>query len=362
MFILVLILATLSLISWLLLLGRFSQNDLINAAYCRVFYNYSRIDELDMRLKKRLNRFEMFQNTVKPCKTLTKLTKLMKLYELYINNSTNRINKIKKEIEALLRGNLGCVNLFAMPGYVMLSNFEIFVKNQLHVEIIKRCNELYGKKHSVQKAKHLMAQLLSYTLLGISISLLIGALMLVLGNSVVGVLIPIVCLALTLVLVYAIYDELNEKVLKRRVEICKQFPNVVSKLALLVTSGMIMDRAWKLTANSSEDVLYREMRLVSDEIDNLVNPETAYNNFITRCNTKETAKLAGAIMQNLSKGNAHIGKLLQEMAREAWLERRHKAKRDAEKANSKLMIPTMMLFLAILIMLMVPIVMSFSSI
>jgi hypothetical protein len=66
-------------------------------------------------------------------------------------------------------------------------------------------------------------------------------------------------------------------------------------------------------------------------------------------------------MQNLSKGNSEIGKLLKDMAREAWQERRHLAKRDAEKANSKLMIPTMMLFLAILVMIMVPIVMNFST-
>jgi len=147
---------------------------------------------------------------------------------------------------------------------------------------------------------------------------------------------------------------------KRRCAICKQFPNVVSKLALLVTSGMIMDRAWKETAHSQESELYQEMRKTSEELDNLVSPEAAYGDFLSRCNTKETTKLASAILQNLSKGNSEIGRLLKEMAREAWQERRHNAKRDAEKANSKLMIPTMLLFLAILVMLMVPVAMNFS--
>jgi len=123
-----------------------------------------------------------------------------------------------------------------------------------------------------------------------------------------------------------------------------------------------MDRAWKETAYSRETELYMEMRKTSKELDNLVSPEVAYNGFIKRCNTKESAKLASAIMQNLSKGNAEIGELLKSMAREAWQERRHMAKRDAEKANSKLMIPTMLLFLAILVMLMVPVAMNFSGI
>jgi len=166
---------------------------------------------------------------------------------------------------------------------------------------------------------------------------------------------------LVLVLVYAMYDEVSDQANKRRDAIERQFPNVVSKLALLVTSGMIMDKAWKQTAYSENTQLYKEMQKTSEELDNLVSPEAAYGAFIGRCNTKETTKLASAIMQNLSKGNAEIGSLLKGLAKEAWLERRHIAKRDAEKANSKLMIPTMLLFLIILIMLMVPVAMNFQT-
>jgi tight adherence protein C len=49
------------------------------------------------------------------------------------------------------------------------------------------------------------------------------------------------------------------------------------------------------------------------------------------------------------------------MAHEAWQERRHAAKRDSEAANSKLMIPTMLLFLAILVIIMVPVVINFRN-
>lgn len=148
---------------------------------------------------------------------------------------------------------------------------------------------------------------------------------------------------------------------KRQDAIRHQFPNVVSKLALLVSSGMIMDRAWRQAAESGDGELYLEMRRTADQIDNLVSPEAAYGEFINRCNTKETSKLASAILQNQSKGNAEIGKLLRDMAAESWLERRNLAKRDSDKANSKLMIPTMLLFLSILVMLMVPVVRSFSN-
>jgi tight adherence protein C len=286
---------------------------------------------------------------------------LTKVRLLMSGNTTKKIEKLRSKNNSLRNGNLGRVNLFVIPGYVLQREFNAIGKGQVYAAILKKHTELHGKKHSAQKAIHLLAKLISYAAIFITVSLTVGAIAMRVGNMVFGAAVMGVSIALVLVLAYAMYDDLSERVKTRRAQISKEFPNVVSKLALLVTSGMIMDKAWKLTALSREHELYSEMRQTSEEMDNLVSPEAALGNFINRCNTKETAKLAGVIMQNLSKGNAQIGKLLREMAHEAWLERRHKAKRDAEKANSKLMIPTMMLFLAILIMLMVPIVMSFSG-
>ena len=122
-----------------------------------------------------------------------------------------------------------------------------------------------------------------------------------------------------------------------------------------------MNRAWKETAESGEGELYIEMRKTAEEMDNLIRPEEAYSTFIDRCNTKETTKLASAILQNMSKGNSEMVGLLKQMSEEAWNERRNLAKRDSENANSKLMIPTMLMFGSILIMIMVPVVMSFTG-
>ena len=103
------------------------------------------------------------------------------------------------------------------------------------------------------------------------------------------------------------------------------------------------------------------MQITSEEMANLVDPATAYTNFLNRCSTKETTKLASALIQSQTKGNAEIGLLLKGMAHDAWQERRHTAKRDSEAANSKLMIPTMLLFIAILVMIMVPVAINFMN-
>ena len=343
-------LASLMLIAWLILLTRISREDWMQSAYVKVFDNLAEIENLRIRDKQTSERLSKFNGIA------------LVVLKLLINaDSKKKINKLECDIERLRRGDLRSINVLVMPGYALQREIKTIGKGNVYKIIMTNCFELYGKKHALNKTKQLLAKLLSYPLIGVACTLMLGVIFLGADSVSVGLGIIGIGSLLVLVLVYAIYDELCDLVRKRRTAIIRQFPNVVSKLALLVTSGMIMDRAWKETAYSRDTELYIEMRKTSQELDNLVSPESAYNGFIKRCNTKESAKLASAIMQNLSKGNAEIGELLKNLAREAWQERRHMAKRDAEKANSKLMIPTMLLFLAILVMLMVPVAMNFSG-
>jgi len=350
MLIALLAVATSIVLFWLVLLGRVTQDDWVQAAYVKIFDNFAAIKNIKIKSKQAGDKLSGYSGT---------MLSLMKA--VMIKDPVMKIKKLEREIERLQKGDLRSVNTFVMPGYVLQREIEAIGKGSIHKTILSKCFELYGKKYALNKTKHLLAQILSYPLIGVSLTLMLGVIFLGIDNTSVGIAIIGIGTVLVLVLVYAIYDELSDLVRKRQNAISKQFPNVVSKLALLVTSGMIMDRAWKETAYSQETELYQEMQKTSEELDNLVSPESAFSNFINRCNTKESAKLASAIMQNMSKGNAEIGKLLKDMAREAWQERRHTAKRDAEKANSKLMIPTMLLFLAILVMLMVPVAMNFSG-
>jgi len=350
MLIAILIFASLLLIAWLVLLSRVTQEDWMQAAYAKLFDSREAIKKLHGKNKK---------STRKPVGYFGAIHSFVN--KLMSDKKAKEIRKHEKNIAELQKANMKSISAFIMPGYVLQREIVAIGKGEVHKLILTKCFEMYGKKYATCKTKKLLAQLLSYPLIGIAGTLMLGVIILSVSTS-VGMVIVGVGTILVMVLIYAMYDELNDMVKKRRKAISKQFPNVVSKLALLVTSGMIMERAWKETAYSQETELYKEMQKTSEELENLVSPESAYSNFINRCNTKESAKLASAIMQNLSKGNAEIGKLLKDMAREAWQERRHTAKRDAEKANSKLMIPTMLLFLAILVMLMVPIAMNFSGI
>ena len=342
--------ATALMVSWLILLGMANREDWIAAAYGKVLGNIYTVDKLRLKDSGKRERLSQYHGVVHA---------VMKLF--LQRTSDKETAKLERNSKHLRRGNLRSLNAFVMPGYVLLRKFKSIRRSSIHKTVLVRSLELYGKKHAANKAAHLLAGMLSYSMIGVAASLGTGAIVMGLGNMTAGAGIIGSGTVLVLVLCYAMYDDLSDRVKKRRDAIRRQFPNVVSKLALLVTSGMIMDRAWRETANSMDSELYREMKRTSEELGNLVSPEAAYGGFLDRCSTKETAKLASAIVQNLSKGNAEIGRLLKDMAHEAWMERRHMAKRDAEKANSKLMIPTMLLLIAILIMIMVPIAMNFST-
>ncbi|MCD7807505.1 MAG: secretion protein F, partial [Lachnospiraceae bacterium] len=73
-----------------------------------------------------------------------------------------------------------------------------------------------------------------------------------------------------------------------------------------------------------------------------------------------TNKLATAILQNSTKGNAEIVELFRTMNEESWSEHKHNARRQSEKIQSKLMLPTLLMFGGILILIIVPIVTGFN--
>jgi len=342
--------ASILVLVWIVLLFSIADEDWNIAAYNRVFDNLKAIEKLRAKDAQKILKLKQYRGLS---------AFVMRL--ILGGNASKEIAKIERHNDCLQNGDFKGISIMPMPGYVLLRKFDSIGRGDLHNKFLNLNMELYGRKHAPNITKHFMASLLSYPICGLALIWLIGAAMIGFGVFMEGLVVLGIGTVLVLVLVYAIYDNLSDQTNKRRQEIKRQFPNVVSKLALLVTSGMIVENAWRETANSQNLVLYKEMQKTAEEMDSLLSPEAAYGGFIDRCNTKETAKLASVITQSLSRGSAEVGRMLKELAKDAWLERKYGAKQDAEKANSKLMIPTMLLFISILVIIMVPVAMNFSA-
>lgn len=157
--------------------------------------------------------------------------------------------------------------------------------------------------------------------------------------------------------------ELDKRVKKRRMSILKDFPDFVNKLALLINAGLTVRRAWEKIAedrkNSSD--FYREAALVMSEI-KAGKPEIkAYEDFAKRCRVSEVARFVTVILQNIRKGNAELVYILRVISNECWEMRKNAAKRLGEEAAAKMVLPLMLMFIAILIILATPAILTISQ-
>lgn len=157
-------------------------------------------------------------------------------------------------------------------------------------------------------------------------------------------------------LAYYYYGTLTAKKIEQRSdELLHDFSEVVSKLALLTNAGMILRESWQQIAEAGDGVIYEEMRMAVSEMNNGVSEIDAIYNFGSRCVTPEIKKFAGTITQGLSKGNRELSQMLAEQNKEVWEMKKHLARRQGEKAASKLLIPISIMFIGILIMIIIPI-------
>lgn len=147
----------------------------------------------------------------------------------------------------------------------------------------------------------------------------------------------------------------KEKIDKRNEELLNDFCEVVSNLALLTNAGSILKDAWKQVAEGGEGLIYDEMRLVLIDMNNGVSDSDAIYKFGNRCMVPEIKKFSATVIQGLAKGNKELALTLQTQSGELWHLKQQLIKRQAEKANSKLLIPMCVMFIGVLVMIIVPI-------
>ena len=69
---------------------------------------------------------------------------------------------------------------------------------------------------------------------------------------------------------------------------------------------------------------------------------------------KEVKKFTSVIIQNIEKGSGELSKSLKELSEESWNEEKQLTIQKGAAADSKLMIPTGIIFAGILMVIMVP--------
>ena len=233
-------------------------------------------------------------------------------------------------------------------GLALMRLLKIDSKSKKARKRVKEISEVQGRQYAEYYFYVINAEKWTY---GFTILVLFGVFA-ALGNEPMALLIGIVIAFLAM---WYIDELLNDKLTERRDELLADMPQVLSKLTLLVNSGMTLRDAWKKVAFGGDKVLYREMQATVEDMQNGLSELESYRSFADRCAIKQIRRFTSTMIQNMQKGNAEVSFFLKELSDEMWEEKKHLVKRKGEAANSKLLVPTTMIFIGILIMIMVPV-------
>lgn len=183
------------------------------------------------------------------------------------------------------------------------------------------------------------------------------------GKASIGVSFIIFSIIFLAVIAFFHDKDLEKRLKKRRLSIRMDFPGFLNKLALLVNAGLTVRKAWEKIAqeNSRDSDFYKEVNAVIGEINGGKAELKAYEDFARRCRTAEVSRFVAILLQNIRKGNEEIVSILRLLSSESWEMRKNIARKLGEEASTKMIIPLMLMFIAILIIVASPAIMAISG-
>lgn len=154
-------------------------------------------------------------------------------------------------------------------------------------------------------------------------------------------------------------DQYRNKVMS----IKREFPDFVSNLVLLVNAGLSTRQAIEriVRDRGCETPLYRELFITLNDIKAGLTEHHAYTDFSERCKIKEITNFVGILMQSMKLGGGQMLYELKRLGVECWDMRKNAAKQLGETASSRLMFPLMIMFVAIIMICMMPALMELSN-
>lgn len=254
-----------------------------------------------------------------------------------------------EEITSSINGDEYYLSELYYIGFQIMDIVHFNIKSDASRKKIKLMSEVYGKKYAEYYYYLSVGGKITYVITVLPVIFLLA----LLANNPAALLFGAVIAG---IFVWYMNESFKDKLTARREEILSEFPQVLSKMTLLVNSGMLLRDAWNLIAEQSDSILFQEMQLTATQLRNGVPEVAAYREFAERCGVKEIRKFSSMVIQGLEKGASELTMFLKDMADELWIEKRNLVKQKGEKANAKLLMPTVIIFIGILFMVMAPVI------
>ncbi len=164
--------------------------------------------------------------------------------------------------------------------------------------------------------------------------------------------------------------ELHSRVEKRKQQLQMDYPQMLSRLVLLVGAGtsvrssfgrMAADYERRKKAGKEEtSPVYEEILRMVREMESGVSELDAYEHFGQRCGLLSYSRFCSLLSQNLRKGNRELLSALRQEAEEAFENRRNIARKMGEEAGTRLLFPMIIMLAVTMVIIIIPAYRSFT--
>lgn len=227
-------------------------------------------------------------------------------------------------------------------GYSWSDTKLLGLKGKIRETLIGQAKLLYDPKYAEYYASAVWAQTISF----IHVSLVFGFILAGVLNSALMIIIGLIMAGLS---GYYFLSRMNDLLKTRQMECTAELPEIVSSMALLINSGMVMKKAWKIIAESKNGTVYELMRKACVDMENGMSDVDAIHKFGRLSNSAEIRKFTSALSQSIERGSAELCDFLGRQSIEMWSLKKQLMLQKGEAAATKLLAPTVMLFIGIII-------------
>lgn len=155
----------------------------------------------------------------------------------------------------------------------------------------------------------------------------------------------------------------EEKEKKERQELLKDYPEFVTKLTLLLSTGVTLRKAFERISkdymvckkDGETRKLYEILWELNGEMNRGVSEKEVYRNLGERCELLCYRTLSSLLVQHLQKGGKEIEQVLEEEVENAQMQRQQQAKVLGQQASTKLLFPMILMLLIVFIILIAPV-------
>ena len=181
-------------------------------------------------------------------------------------------------------------------------------------------------------------------------------------------IIPIMGIIIAILLYLQEKEKESRSAENRKMELMKDYPDIVSKLIVFIGAGLSVRQSWESIVidyeneckeNNERRYAYEEMVKALAKLKTGIYENTVYKDFGRSCALRQYMKLASLLEQNRRNGLANLHSLLSMESQSAWDERINLARREGEELNTKLLLPLFMMLLIVMMMIIVPALLIF---